>query len=208
MHTDLVLSWKKNGKDPCISRWCWRWESFDVWIILDDEELIKNVAQEMDQWESDSISRQQEAGVPTSCSTTKDEGLCDVKYTVLIASKPAAPLSSRAGDIVCRNGHESSHMSSVAGNAYTSIDCQYPISTHTPSRTQFISHVAPVTPLTKNPHQYNRTLAKHQVVLANSTPLVHPAIMQCFGLHPQLSGWRSKSLPSLRCHWWRWMEER
>lgn len=116
----------------------------EQWSNFDDE-FIKNVAREMDQWESDGISRQQEAGVPTSCSTTKDEGLSDVKDTVLIASKPAAPLSSRARDIVCWNGCESSHMSSTAGNDYTSTNCQYPISTHTPSRTQFISHVAPVT---------------------------------------------------------------
>ena len=116
----------------------------EQWSNFDDE-FIKNVAREMDQWESDGISQQQEAGVPTSCSTTKHDGLSDVKDTVLITSKPAAPLSSQARDIVCRNGHESSHMSSIAGNDYTSTDCQYPISTHTPSRTQLISHVAPVT---------------------------------------------------------------
>ena len=106
---------------------------------------MKNVAQELDQW--DGVSRQQDAGVPSSHSTVNDNGLSDVKDTVLTVLKPAAPLFSRAGD-ERQNGHTSSHMISAASSAFGySAGCYPPmaVSTHTPSRTQFISHVAPVT---------------------------------------------------------------
>ena len=117
------------------------WGSFD-------DEFIKDVAEELDRWESDTYLPQEEkqqqceihlhkeAATP-SVHNNKDRCLDCVKGTSLVApALSPAPTSS-----VC-----TSHVPSTTDKPFsTCFTSSGHIAVNTPSRAQYISHVAPVT---------------------------------------------------------------
>ena len=118
------------------------WGSFD-------DEFIKDVAQELDRWESDTYLSQeekqqqyethphQEAATP-SVHNNEDRCLHGVKGTSLVA--PALSLAPTSS--VCTSHVSSSTTDKAFSNCFSSSGHT---AVNTPSRAQYISHVAPVT---------------------------------------------------------------
>ena len=109
-------------------------DTFPDWDI--DDDIITDIAHELDKWENNLPLK---SSTPHSLPTTCTDGKFVTELHVPALPAQNIHLSTRfGGDSV--NSFTSKHK-------FTDVRC---VSTHTPSRTQYIAHVAPVTLLSHN----------------------------------------------------------